>query len=95
MVNLLYANGLTFAPTTTIYSLIKQKNMRIFTKLFCVAAICLLGISSASAKTEQVHATFENPTTDMAQIAQMNQHDTGTINFGDPQFVKYLIENYG
>ncbi len=36
--------------------------MRIFTKLFCVAAICLLGISSASAKTEQVHATFENPT---------------------------------
>jgi len=32
---------------------------------------------------------------DMAQIAKMNQHDTGTINFGDPQFVKYLIENYG
>ena len=32
---------------------------------------------------------------DMSQIAQLNQHDTGTINFGDPQFVKYLIENYG
>ncbi len=32
---------------------------------------------------------------DMAQIATLNQHDTGTINFGDPQFVKYLIENYG
>ena len=32
---------------------------------------------------------------DMAQIAKMNQHDTGTINFNDPQFVKYLIENYG
>ncbi|MBQ1816133.1 MAG: aldo/keto reductase [Bacteroidaceae bacterium] len=32
---------------------------------------------------------------DMAQIATMNRHDTGTINFGDPQFVKYLIENYG
>jgi len=32
---------------------------------------------------------------DMAQIAKMNQHDTGTRNFGDPQFVKYLIENYG
>ena len=32
---------------------------------------------------------------EMAQIAQLNQHDTGTINFGDPQFVKYLIENYG
>ena len=32
---------------------------------------------------------------DMAQIAKMNQHDTGTRNFNDPQFVKYLIENYG
>ena len=32
---------------------------------------------------------------DMTQIATMNQHDTGTINFGDPQFVKNLIENYG
>ena len=32
---------------------------------------------------------------DMAQITQMNQHDTGTINFSDPQFVKYLIETYG
>ena len=32
---------------------------------------------------------------DMAQIATLNQHDTGTINFGDPQFVKYLIQNYG
>ena len=32
---------------------------------------------------------------DMAQIGKMNQHDTGTINFNDPQFVKYLIENYG
>ncbi len=32
---------------------------------------------------------------EMARIATMNQHDTGTINFGDPQFVKYLIENYG
>ena len=32
---------------------------------------------------------------DMAQIAKMNQHDAGTRNFGDPQFVKYLIETYG
>ena len=32
---------------------------------------------------------------DMAAVAKLNQHDTGTINFGDPQFVKYLIENYG
>ena len=32
---------------------------------------------------------------DMDQIAKLNQHDTGTINFGEPQFVKYLIENYG
>ena len=32
---------------------------------------------------------------EMAQIATMNQHDIGTINFADPQFVKYLIETYG
>ena len=32
---------------------------------------------------------------EMEQIATLNQHDTGTINFGDPQFVKYLISNYG
>jgi diketogulonate reductase-like aldo/keto reductase len=32
---------------------------------------------------------------DMAQIATMNQHDTGTVNFNDIQFVKYLIETYG
>jgi len=32
---------------------------------------------------------------DMAQIAIMNQHDTGTVNFNDMNFVKYLIETYG
>ena len=32
---------------------------------------------------------------DMKSIAKLNRHDTGTIDFGDPQFVKYLIENYG
>ena len=32
---------------------------------------------------------------DMSQIATLNQQDEGFINFGDPQFVKYLIENYG
>ena len=32
---------------------------------------------------------------DMAEIAQMNQHDAGTRDFGDPQFVKCLIETYG
>ena len=31
----------------------------------------------------------------MAQIAALNQQDAGFVNFGDPQFVKYLIENYG
>jgi len=38
---------------------------------------------------------FELTADDMAQIATMNQHDTGTVNFGDIQFVKYLIETYG
>ena len=32
---------------------------------------------------------------DMTQIATMNQHDTGTVNFSDMNFVKYLIETYG
>ena len=32
---------------------------------------------------------------DMRSIATLNQHDSGTIDFGDPQFVKYLIETYG
>lgn len=38
---------------------------------------------------------FKLTNEDMAQIATMNQHDAGTINFQDPQFVKYLIETYG
>lgn len=38
---------------------------------------------------------FSLTSDEMAQVATMNQHDTGTINFGAPQFVKYLIENYG
>ena len=32
---------------------------------------------------------------DMTRIATMNQHDTGTVNFNDMNFVKYLIETYG
>lgn len=38
---------------------------------------------------------FALTTEDMAAIATMNEHDTGTVNFADPQFVKYLIETYG
>ncbi len=38
---------------------------------------------------------FRLTDSEMAQIAKLNQHDTGTINFADPQFVKHLIENYG
>ena len=32
---------------------------------------------------------------DMAEISKMKQLDAGTRDFGDPQFVKYLIETYG
>ena len=32
---------------------------------------------------------------EMKRIATINLHDAGTVNFGDPQFVKYLIETYG
>ena len=38
---------------------------------------------------------FKLTAEEMAQIATMNQHDTGTVNFQDMQFVKYLIETYG
>ena len=38
---------------------------------------------------------FTLTATEMQQIATMNQHDTGTVNFNDMQFVKYLIETYG
>jgi diketogulonate reductase-like aldo/keto reductase len=38
---------------------------------------------------------FELTADDMAQIATMNQMDSGAINFNDIQFVKYLIETYG
>lgn len=32
---------------------------------------------------------------EMKQVATLNQHDEGTVNFTDAQFVKYLIETYG
>ena len=53
--------------------------------------------SSHKERMEQNLNTFDFTLTDddMAKIAQMNQHDSGTRDFGDPQFVKYLIENYG
>ena len=53
--------------------------------------------SSHKDRMAQNLAIFDFSLTDgeMAQIAKLNQHDTGTVNFGDPQFVKYLIENYG
>ena len=38
---------------------------------------------------------FTLTATEMQQIATMNQHDTGTVNFSDMNFVKYLIETYG
>lgn len=32
---------------------------------------------------------------EMKRIVTLNSHDTGTVNFGNPQFVKFLIEAYG
>lgn len=29
------------------------------------------------------------------KIAAMNQNDSGTVNLGDPNFIKFLIETYG
>ena len=38
---------------------------------------------------------FELTADEMRQIESLNQHDQGTINFADVQFVKHLIETYG
>ena len=48
-------------------------------------------------RMEQNINIFDFTLTDaeMTQIATLNQHDTGTINFADMQFVKHLIETYG
>ena len=53
--------------------------------------------STHKERMQQNFDIFDFSLTDdeMAQIATMNQHDMGTINFGDSQFVKYLIQNYG
>ena len=53
--------------------------------------------SSHRERMEQNFDIFDFSLTpeEMARIASMNQNDAGTINFADPQFVKYLIETYG
>ena len=53
--------------------------------------------SSHKERMKQNIDIFDFALTDdeMAQIATMNQHDAGTRDFGDPQYVKHLIENYG
>lgn len=32
---------------------------------------------------------------EMTEIATLNRHDEGTVNFNDPAFIKFLIETYG
>ena len=53
--------------------------------------------STHKERMEQNFNIFDFMLTDseMQQIATMNQHDSGTINFADMNFVKYLIETYG
>ena len=31
---------------------------------------------------------------DMAEIAKLNLHDEGTVNFNDPAFIKMLLDTY-
>ena len=38
---------------------------------------------------------FQLTSNEMQESATLNQEDAGFINFQDPNFVKYLIENYG
>ena len=53
--------------------------------------------SSHRERMEQNFDIFDFSLTpeEMDRMASMNQYDTGTVNFADPQFVKYLIETYG
>ena len=53
--------------------------------------------SSHKERMAQNFQVFDFTLTDeeMAQIATLNQHDAGTVNFADTNFVKYLIETYG
>ena len=53
--------------------------------------------SSHRERMEQNFDIFDFSLTpeEMDRMASMNQNDMGTINFADPQFVKYLIETYG
>ena len=53
--------------------------------------------STHKERMEQNFNIFDFTLTDdeMSQIASMNQHDSGTVNFSDKNFVKYLIETYG
>ena len=53
--------------------------------------------SSHKERMEQNFNIFDFTLTsdEMQQIATLNQEDAGFINFQDPNFVKYLIENYG
>ena len=53
--------------------------------------------SSHKERMEQNFNIFDFSLTsnEMQEIATLNQEDAGFINFQDPNFVKYLIENYG
>ena len=55
-------------------------------------------ITKSGVKREEIFLTTKvwiSNADEMALIANMNQHDTGTVNFNDVPFVKYLIETYG
>ncbi len=32
---------------------------------------------------------------EMSELAQLNEKDTGNVNFDDPSFIRYLVETYG
>ena len=53
--------------------------------------------STHKERMEQNLNIFDFKLTDdeMQQILTLNQHDAGTVNFSDVQFVKYLLETYG
>lgn len=59
--------------------------------------LCIPILAEAQTLTFTDHEPLGNMRTQVTErfFRLVEQTSKGTINFGDPQFVKYLIETYG
>ena len=95
MVNQLQCN--TLIQQTAIEPILAKSAAQVALRWLTQRGVVAIPKSSHKERMAQNFDIFDFTLTDddMKSIAKLNQHDTGTIDFGDPQFVKYLIENYG